>query len=346
MTKPIPALAPFGWLYECGMRLRNFFFDKGIFRSVAVGVPVVSVGNVTAGGTGKTPIADLVVKQLLEKEKRVAVVSRGYGRKTMGTVVVSNGKRILATVEQGGDEPLLLAQRNPAAIVIVDEQRVRGGIRAVREFGADVIVLDDGFQHRAIQRDVDIVLVDAAHPPVEIPMLPAGTRREPLNALRRATAIVVTKADALPDTASLIRELRRYTAAAILTSRYRPVAFRRAKTGFSITMQNVDGKSAVAFCGIAQPESFRAALESIGLRVDAFFPFDDHHVYTEADLQQVVDAVAAHHASYIVTTEKDVARCLQGAGHDMIEKDPVFFLEMKVSIDQQEEWDTLLQRVI
>ncbi|MCX6138746.1 MAG: tetraacyldisaccharide 4'-kinase [Ignavibacteriales bacterium] len=345
MMKPIPALAPLGWLYESGMRLRNIFFDRGVFRSVAVKVPVISVGNMTAGGTGKTPITDLIVRQLLEKGKRVAVVSRGYGRKSSGTIVVSNGKQITATAEQSGDEPMLLARRNPAVIVIVDERRVRGGAFAVEEFGAEVIVLDDGFQHRALRRDVDIVLVDAAHPPFDMAVLPAGARREPLNALRRASAVIVTKADALPDTVPLVRAIRRYTAAPVLMSTYRPLAFRRAKTGFSINMQSVTGKSAVAFCGIARPESFRAALESLGVRIDAFFAFDDHHVYAAAELQIVAEALTKNNASYIVTTEKDVARCLEGAGRELIEKEPVFFLEMQVSIDQHEAWESMIQQV-
>jgi len=343
--KPIPLLAPFGWLYGCGTRLRNVFFETGIFQSYDVGVPVISVGNITAGGTGKTPVVDLLVRYFIEKGKRVTVVSRGYGRSTKGTVVVADGKSILATAEQGGDEPLLLAKRNPAACVVVDEQRVRGARTAIEKFDAEVIVLDDGFQHRAIRRTLDLVLIDAMHPPFDIPILPAGTRRETLDALGRASGIILTKADAVTNLDPVLAKIRKHTKAPVFISRYRPAAFRRAKTGFSINMNSARGKSAVAFCGIAQPESFRQALESIGMQILDFMAFGDHHVFTQEELQAVLESFKKHEASYLVTTEKDVVRCFHGAGQPLIDEEPVFFLEMNVSIDEEKEWQEFLGHV-
>ena len=343
--KPIPSLTPLGWLYGCGMLLRNLFFEKGIFRSHDVGVPVISVGNITAGGTGKTPVVDFLARHFLEKGKRVAVVSRGYGRSSSGMIVVSDGKEILATAEQCGDEPLLLARRNPAACVVVDEQRVRGAKFAIKEFNAEVIVLDDGFQHRAIRRTLDLVLIDAMYPPFHIPMLPAGTRRETLSALGRASGVILTKADAAANLDTVKAKIRRYTKVPIFVSRYRPEAFRRAKTGFSINMNSARGKSAVAFCGIAQPESFRQALVSIGMQIVDFMPFGDHHIFTREELQRVLESFKKHEASYIVTTEKDVTRCSDEAGQALIDHEPVFFLEMNVSIDEEKEWQEFLGQV-
>ena len=173
--------------------IRNWLFDIGILKSVDVGVPVISVGNITAGGTGKTPIVENIAKIFIEQGKKVAIVSRGFGRASRGTVVVSDGKNILAKAKDAGDEPLYLAQRFNSVIVVVDEQRVRGAQLAVTKYGAEIILLDDGFQHRYLKRDIDIVLMDSQNSPFVTSLLPAGYRREPLRSLQRANAIIWTK---------------------------------------------------------------------------------------------------------------------------------------------------------
>jgi len=155
-------------------------------------VPVVSVGNITTGGTGKTPVVEWIVRHFLNQNLKVAVVSRGYRRTSRGTVVVSDGRSVLAAPDIGGDEAFQIARKFPAAIVVVDERRIRGARVALTNFGAKVVVLDDGFQHRSLHRTLDIVMVDAVPGLRRIRMLPAGLRREPVASLKRATIVVLS----------------------------------------------------------------------------------------------------------------------------------------------------------
>jgi tetraacyldisaccharide 4'-kinase len=340
--KPLPSLLPLSWIYGCGIVLRNMFFEKGIFRSTDVGVPVISVGNLTAGGTGKTPLVDLIARTLLNKGLRVAIVSRGYGRRTRGAVVVSDGQQIRATASEGGDEPLFLARKNPAAVVIADEQRVRGARMAVERFGSEIVLLDDAFQHRAIRRTLDVVLVDGNHPPFGVAMLPAGTRREPLRSLGRADVVVVTKVEERKRRDEIAAGIKRYSEAPLFMSTFRPLSFRRAKTGFSVQMQSAREKKAVVFCGIAQPESFRKTVETAGIEIAEFFAFEDHYFFTPADMETIIASGRKHDADYIVTTEKDLTRCTGESVNIAIEEAPVFYFEMGMALDHSDEWNAIL----
>ncbi|MGA9406973.1 MAG: tetraacyldisaccharide 4'-kinase, partial [Bacteroidota bacterium] len=265
--KPVPALLPFSWLYGCGVVLRNLLYDWKIFRTESVGVPVISVGNITTGGTGKTPVVELIARLLQGKNIRSAVVSRGYKRETQGLVEISDGSSLKATSREAGDEAFQLATQLRKTIVVVDEQRVRGARYAVSKLNAQAIVLDDGFQHRALHRDVDIVLIDADRSPFTMALLPAGHRRDTLHSLKRANAVLLTKVKPVSNIDKLKDLIRRYSHAEIFSSSYTVSAFRRAKTGFSVDLNSVKGKHAVAFCGIGQPESFKESLEGIGIEV-------------------------------------------------------------------------------
>ena len=181
---------PFSWLYGAVISLRNLFYDTGIFRIEEIDVPIISVGNLSTGGTGKTPFVEFLLRYLLGKDKIVAVLSRGYGRKTRGTVVIDQSTLAHCTAESVGDEPYQIARKFPGAIVIVDESRVRGARIAKEKYRVDAIILDDGFQHRALKRNLDIVMIDGKNPITEMAMLPAGLRREPLVALRRADLLI------------------------------------------------------------------------------------------------------------------------------------------------------------
>jgi len=337
--KPVPALLPFSWLYECVVVLRNLLFDWKMFAAERIGVPVISVGNITTGGTGKTPVVRLIAEMLLGKNIHTAIVSRGYGRRTEGLVEVSNGTTLEATAENAGDEAFELAMQLPKASVVVDEERVRGARYAAEKLNAQVVVLDDGFQHRALHRDLDIVLIDAAHSPFGMAMLPAGHRRDTLRSLKRADAVLITKVTSIANIVKLKDEIGRCTKAKIFSSSIAVTAFRRAKTRFSVDLNSVKGKQAVAFCGIAQPESFKNILEELGIRVSSMLAFQDHHPFTESDIRRIIAEQEKYKAEYIITTEKDLARL---SSSDLSEHYPLFCVEIEVTIHQEREWNELI----
>ena len=334
---------PFAWMYACVVVLRNLFFDLKLFRTERVGVPVISVGNITAGGTGKTPVVELVANTLERLNVRSAIVSRGYGRKTEGLKVVSDGSSIKATVFESGDEAFQLAARLPKTVVVVDERRVRGARHAAENLNAKAVVLDDGFQHRSLYRDLDIVLVDPSQSPFHTAMLPAGFRREPLSSLKRADVVILTKVSPGENVDRLGEQIRSRSAAAIMTSSYRVTSFRRAKTKFRVDLNSVRGKRAVGFCGIGRPESFKQSLEEIGIHVDSMIAFNDHHWYTASDLQRIVTEQEEWKAEFIVTTEKDFVRISQT---EFFETFPFFYIEVEAEIHQKDEWTKLIASVI
>lgn len=280
-------------------------YDAGVLRNVRIGVPVISIGNMTAGGTGKTPFVELLLRRLSATNKKIAVVSRGYGRKTIGTVVVSDGMSILASSRDGGDEPSQLAAKFPNVVVIVDERRVRGAELAVRCFGAAVILLDDAFQHRSIGRDMDIVMIDGSKPLYNIRMIPAGLRREPMSGLRRANTIVLSASNNID---ALEHELRRFSESPILRSTTRPLRLSLASSGSELPLETLRGKSCVAFSGIGNPDAFRNTLTALGLEVRDELRFPDHHRYSGGDIRSVLLSRKTHGDALLVTTEKDFMR--------------------------------------
>lgn len=285
--------------------LRNWMYDAGVLRVARIGVPVISVGNMTAGGTGKTPFVELLLRRLSTTNKKIAVVSRGYGRQTRGPVVVSDGNEILVSSRDGGDEPIQIATKFQKVIVIVDERRARGAEIAVHQFGAEVILLDDGFQHRSIGRDMDIVMIDGSKPLYNIRMIPAGMRREPMSGLRRAHALVLSASE---EADAQDHELRRRSEAPILRSTTRPLRLRLATSGRELPLATLQGKSCVAFSGIGNPDAFRNTLTALGFHVRDELRFPDHHQYSGVDLQHILSARRMHGDALIVTTEKDFMR--------------------------------------
>jgi len=288
--------------YGMAVRLRNFGFDRGWGVEVAP-VPVASVGNLTLGGTGKTPLTAWLCRRALESGRTPAVVSRGYGgRAGAGPVVVSRGSGPEIGPETAGDEPVLLARMLPGVRVVVGSNRAAGARRAA-ELGADLVVLDDGFQHRRLRRDLDVVLVSANDPFGGGSLLPAGRLREPVDSLRRASVVVVTRCDPGTPIDAVVRAVRDAgSAVPVIRAGHRPVGFvdRAGST-------RPAPERAIAFCAIGDPAGFRRDLERTGVRVDRFASFRDHHPFRAADLEPLIrDAEAAGAA--LVTTEKDLVR--------------------------------------
>ncbi|MDI6767324.1 MAG: tetraacyldisaccharide 4'-kinase [Bacteroidota bacterium] len=297
---------PLSWLYGFIIILRNYFYDIGIFRIDNVAVPVISVGNITAGGTGKTPMIEFIVRYYMRQNKKVAVLSRGYKRTTRGFRVVSDGVNMQGTPETCGDEPYQIAKKFPGAIVLVDENRVRAAKIAKERYNPDVLLLDDGFQHRGIDRQLDFVLIDGAEMPAEIPLLPAGIRREPISALQRADLVILTRTSAVDET--LKRKFIKYTQAPVASIDFKPKRFFELLTGKEVESSEILNASYVAFCGIGNPISFKKILNELGIAILDFKIFPDHHRYNQSDLDNIKIMYEETKAQRIMTTEKDAVR--------------------------------------
>lgn len=341
--KPHPIFIPLSWVYAIVVWIRNRLFDRGVLTTAEAGVPVISVGNITAGGSGKTPVVIEIGRFLLIEGKKVAVVSRGYGRKTTGSVVVSDGTSIVSDAHNGGDEPMQIAAALSTAIVIVDENRVRGARRAVKEFGAEVIILDDGFQHRHLARSLDIVVMDAHRSPFDTNLVPAGFRREPLSELNRAHCIIVTKVRNEDEASVLLNNKNIVGIHYAFHSSYAPVALKDLATGAERPLNELPGRSILAVCGIADPESFRRTITSIGGHVAELMSFPDHHRYDRRDVASILSTRNTIRAEIILTTEKDAVKLSAFAG--ALSGIPLYALVMSVQFHRQAEFEDLILRI-
>ena len=272
---------------------------------------MISVGNLTVGGTGKTPIVILVTEWLLAEHKRVAVLSRGYGRTSRQTMLtVSDGRALLANPREAGDEPFLIAQRCPQAVVAVGADRFRLGRRMLDQYSVDCVVLDDGFQRLDVHRDVDVLLVDAMDAFGLDALLPAGRLREPIEATRRATAVIVTRAEQHDQVERVLARLR--TAVDPLPP-IAQVIFRANEllpvvSGTGRSLEWARGKTALLVSGIGHAASFRRTAEQLGLKLVHEVVYRDHHRYTEQDVAALRGAAARFNAELVVTTEKDAGK--------------------------------------
>ena len=329
-----PLLLPLSYVFGAGVVLRNWFFDTGVLRSLPVAVPVISVGNIESGGVGKTPFVELLVKKLMHKGRKVAVVSRGYKRSSSGTVVVSNGSVQCAEASESGDEPAQMASKLIGSVVIVDEQRVRGAQYAIEKFGVSIIILDDGFQHRYLRRDADIVILSVED--IQEPgwMLPAGNRREPLSSLRRASMIAISRCESIEQFERAHAVVQGWTDKPVIGLTTKVSAFRRASSRFSVDLAGLKGKSALAFSGIGNPHSFEKTLRSVGLEVKKHAIFSDHHSYSDNELMELENGVRELNVDFLVTTEKDVARFNSGDTGRMsfLERMPLFYAEIEQTV--------------
>ncbi len=294
---PAILLWPLSVLYGFAIRVRNFCYDKGLCKSYTVDCKVISVGNVTVGGTGKTPTVQYLFEKLSSLGKRVAILSRGYGRTTKGGVLVSDGEKIWCTAREAGDAPFLLALSCFGAIVAVDEDRIRMARKIVAKYSPDVIILDDAFQHRRIRRDLDIVMIRSGKPFGNGFLLPAGPLREPLQSLRRSHLILASGKD---DSVKKITAKERIP---VVNFHYK-VRDIRNKHGY-VSATELSGKDIIAFCGIANPTSFLQTLANFHVNILDFATFQDHHRYTEKDLMQLRFRSQRLASNYIITTEKD-----------------------------------------
>ena len=295
-------LLPASVAYGVGSYVRTVGYATSALKRRRLPAHVISVGNLTCGGTGKTPVTIDLAKELIRQGYRVAILSRGYKRKsTAPYVVVSDGNNILASCQESGDEPYLIAKLLKKCVVIVGSDRVKTGQVAIEQFRADILILDDGFQHIRLRRDQDLVLCDYSEDLDEQYLLPAGRLREPVSAIGRATSIAVTKVPVGCDPeamAKITTLLRRY-------NQHADISFCQFK---AVPSQSIKASRVVAFCGIAKPEPFFNTLSALGATVMKSVSFPDHHWYSEKEVAALEAEVTKHKADFLVTTAKDMVR--------------------------------------
>ncbi len=324
-------------LYGIVVRVRNTLYSVSLFRQKRMQQRVLSVGNITLGGTGKTPAVMKIAETLRRHHHKPAVVTRGYGRHDESKlIVVSDGKEVQVDAEAGGDEPVLIASKLEGVPVIADRDRRRAARYASSVFGTDTVILDDGFQHRRLQRDIDIVLIDAADPFGNGKLFPAGILREPLSALRRAQVVLITGIDRSGDPEILKRTIRRFTGARIFTSHPVPVDLIDVMTGKPEPLETLRDVAVVAFSGIARPSAFASMLESLGARVQAALVFPDHYAYDKRDLDAIRLRAADEKVDRIITTEKDAVRL------KTLYPNNIQALRIDLKIVENDDWEAVL----
>ncbi|MDB4470684.1 tetraacyldisaccharide 4'-kinase [Deltaproteobacteria bacterium] len=307
-ASPVEALLllilwPFSLIYGLISWSRNKCYDWRLIPSYRASVPVVSVGNLAVGGTGKTPVVDFLVKEFIAQGKRPAVVSRGYGGSFVGSVgIVSQAAGLLLSAAEAGDEPYLLACKNPQALVLIARKRADGVRVAVDELAADIIILDDGFQHRAVQRDLDLVLLDAKRPYGNRWPLPAGLLREFPAALKRADLLMLTRSSEETEFS--------FAAKPVVKSRHQLSDQAIGLDGQQLSLQSLSQQKLFAFAGIADPAGFFAALNASGLQIGGSLSLSDHCSYDQQFIEEIV--AAASRCDALITTEKDAVKLSAG----------------------------------
>jgi tetraacyldisaccharide 4'-kinase len=302
-------LSLLAWAYEKVVNVRNRLYDKGVFEVHDLGARTISIGNITTGGTGKTPLVAYVARLLADRGEKVCILTRGYGRdNAQKRVLVSDGENLLVDASIGGDEPVELAQKLlNKAVIIADADRVAAAEWARRKFCITAFVLDDGFQHRKAKRDVDIVCIDATDPFGGGKMLPAGRLREPAEGLERANLVLITRADQIEGLAELSAEISKLAPGAdVLEGRNAITAIRGVTSGSEINTAEV-GK-AFAFCGLGSPKNFFFLLRKNAIEVAGSLAFRDHNGYLQSDIERIEAAASDAGATSLVTTAKDAVK--------------------------------------
>src|SRR5213595_2518445 len=345
------------FIYERLVQLRLYLYRKRVFRERTLGCLVISIGNLTVGGTGKTPIVEKFARALQAGGRRIAILSRGYKsvpRKRNWRSwlrgdsdpprIVSDGKSLLLDSLTAGDEPYMLARNLKDVIVLVDKNRVKCGRYAIDKWKVDTLVLDDGMQFLHLKHRLEIVLVDRQQPFGNEFLLPRGTLREPPRNLRRASYIFITKNTGEPND-KLVERIRRYNRTAeIIECAHRPLYLQNIYTGERLLLDRLRGAFIGSICGIAAPERFEGALKNLGANVDLSLRYIDHHYYTEGELRSFINRCIRRDLAMIITTEKDAVRMPRLPEADV--KVPIYFMRVEIEIlSGHETWEHCVARI-
>jgi len=307
-------MGPLEFLYYTGYKLKK---SRDLKSRKRLPAKVISVGNITVGGTGKTPAVIAIARKAKEYGYLPCILTRGYRGSAKGPCFVSRGEGPLLGVDEAGDEPVLMAERLTGVPIVKGSDRYEAGMFALDCLDSPslLFILDDGFQHQALHRDVDVLLIDGMNPFGNGKLLPAGILREPLPEMGRADVVVITRVSRSGSDASeptfwdrLIDTIRDHNPDALLyMAEHLPVGL-MSSSGVERPVTALSGKSVVAFCGIGNPSSFEKTLLRLGAKVKEFLAFRDHFAYGRRDLSRIVAAAERRRADWIVTTEKDIMR--------------------------------------
>ncbi|MFB3897359.1 MAG: tetraacyldisaccharide 4'-kinase [bacterium] len=297
-------------IYISAVKFRNWLYRVRILKSQKLSVPVISVGNITVGGTGKTPVVHLLARYYQNQGKKVVILSRGYKRNNCQPIVlVSNYEQVLVDWKIAGDEPYQLAQSLPGVAVVVGNQRRITGNYAIRELSPDLIILDDGFSHQQVARTINLVLIDATRPFGNNYYLPAGRLREPISSLKRADIVLLTKTKSDKNYTELISQIQNLKPSIpIYTAKTVPVKITEISEQKELPVSALNREPILAFAGIANPGPFKDTLLELNAEVKSFFPFPDHYVYSENELQYLLEQAAQTQCKFLITTKKDAAK--------------------------------------
>ncbi len=326
-----------GKLNETIVRLRNRGYERNLLKHFHAEAPVISVGNITAGGTGKTPLVIWLAQYLISRGRNPAVLSRGYGK---------------GSTQGGNDENTMLRRRLPGTPIVENANRTKGAETATGKYHADVLLLDDGFQHRRLARDLDIVLLDATTPLGGGQMLPAGLLREPATGLRRADAIMLTKTDLV--TKSRLQEIKHEISALapetpLFTSEHHPVALHPVGNKFGekppeTDLRRLKGNRWAAFCAIGNPRSFRMTLEKCGAELSFFRAFRDHHNYKKEEIERILSNALKYNCKGVIITEKDAVKIKE---LDIPSNTPpLYYIEIKIDIKKTDELTDMINKTL
>ncbi|MFT4637237.1 MAG: tetraacyldisaccharide 4'-kinase [Verrucomicrobiales bacterium] len=340
--------------------LRLYLYRHRVLREHNLGCLVISIGNITVGGTGKTPVVELFARALRDAGRHVAILSRGYKSKRPPFIermksrftgksilqpprVVSDGKNVLLDSSLSGDEPFMLASNLDEVVVLVDKDRVKSVGYAIREHGTDTILLDDGLQYLRLKHSLDIVLVDRNAPFGTGRLLPRGTLREPASSLKRAHYIFITKCRPKESNAELIKQIRKHNRTAeIIECRHAPRYLQNAFTNEKLPLEALKDTYIGTMSGIATPETFENSLTRLGAHVEARRRYTDHHRYTKDEVLTFLNHCVNRDLAMLVTTEKDAVRLPK---IDPVEV-PIYYLRVEIEILSGEEtWRECIERI-
>lgn len=342
-------LQALSWLFNGAVQARLWLYRHRIFHDQPLGCLVVVVGNLTVGGTGKTPVVEKFARALRDRGRKVAILSRGYKSKSEPfwkkwwyslthtaeppPRIVSDGERVLLDSEEAGDEPYMLARNLPGVIVLVDKNRVKAGAFAIKKFGCDTLVLDDGFQYLPLKGQLNLLLVDKTNPFGNGHLLPRGVLREPLKHLRRASYIFLTKSNGQRDHDLEAIITRAHPGVDLIECAHRPkylqpLGLPPDSVGGHVPLTYLKGRRVFAFSGIATPESFEKFLRDLGALVVGRERFLDHYRYSDEDLDEMIDQAKRARADCLVTTEKDAVRISSARAWPL----PVYYLRLEIEL--------------
>ncbi len=339
------SLKQLSYLYRSVVQLRLLLYTKGIFRHHTLGCQVISVGNLTVGGTGKTPVVEVFARELQNEGRKVAILSRGYKKKEPGYSrkffdkitlqearrpprIVSDGSELLLDSDMSGDEPYMLASNLPDVCVLVDKNRIKSGRYAINKLQCDTLILDDGFQYMALKHRVEIVLVDRTNPFGNEHVLPRGILREPVKNIRRADFIFITKSDRQGDAALRERLRQLNPRAEIIECQHCPRFFQDVFRSDKMNLTEIQGKKVAVVSGIAVPAGFENELQRLGAVILGRHRFADHHRYSQQEIIDIINESRKQGAEMVITTEKDAVRFPKMERCDV----PVYYLRVDIDI--------------